>query len=415
MPYMVQDFKKMKLDINKIRTEFPILSRKVNGEQLIYFDNGATTQKPKQVIDSIVNYYSTINSNVHRGVHSLSQEATIAFEEARKYIAGFINAKSEKEIIFTKGTTESINLMANVLDDWIQKNDEIIITSMEHHSNLVPWQQLCKQKQAKLKIVPADRNGDIDLDLYEEMLNPSVKLVAFAHISNVLGTINPAKEMIDLAHKYGVPVLVDGAQAIAHTKVDVQDLNCDFYCFSAHKAYGPMGIGVLFGKESWLKQLKPFHYGGEMIENVTFEESTFNSLPYKYEAGTPNVEGVLAMETALKYINDLGIDNIQEHEDELLEYATNKLLEIEGVRIIGTAKNKTAVLSFVVNGVHPYDIGTLLDQMGVAVRTGNHCAQPLIEQYNIPGTVRASFAIYNTKEEVDYFIKALKKTLTMLA
>lgn len=405
----------MKLDINKIRADFPILSRKVNGKPLIYFDNGATTQKPKQVIDSIVDYYSNINSNVHRGVHSLSQEATIAFEEARKYIAGFINAKSEKEIIFTKGTTESINLMANVLSDLIHKNDEIIITSMEHHSNLVPWQQLCKQKQANLKIVTTNRNGEIDLDLYEEMLNPNVKLVAFAHISNVLGTINPAKEMTDLAHKYGIPVLIDGAQAIAHIKVDVQDLNCDFYCFSAHKAYGPMGIGVLYGKESWLKQLKPFHYGGEMIETVTFEESTFNSIPYKYEAGTPNVEGVLAMETALKYINKLGIDKIQDYEDDLLEYATKQLLDIDGVRIIGTAKSKTAVLSFVVNGIHPYDIGILLDQMGVAVRTGNHCAQPLIEQYNIPGTIRASFAIYNTKEEVDYFIEALKKTLSMLA
>ena len=404
----------MKLDINKIRSNVPILSRKVNGKDLIYFDNGATTQKPKQVIDSIINYYSNINSNVHRGVHTLSQEATTAFEEARKYIAGFINAKSEKEIIFTKGTTESINLMSNVLNDWIQKGDEIIITSMEHHSNLVPWQQLCKEKEARLKVVPADNNGELDMDLFVEMLNPNVKLVAITHISNVLGTINPVKELTAKAHEFGIPVLVDGAQAIAHTKVDVQDLNCEFYCFSAHKAYGPMGIGVLFGKEAWMKQLKPYQFGGEMIESVSFEETTFNTLPYKYEAGTPNVEGVLAMEAALKYISELGIENIQEYEDELLEYATIKLKEIEGMRIIGTAKNKTAVLSFVVHGVHPYDIGTLLDQMGIAVRTGNHCAQPLIEQYNIPGTVRASFAVYNTKEEVDIFIEGLKKTLKML-
>ena len=404
----------MKLDINKIRSNVPILSRKVNGKDLIYFDNGATTQKPKQVIDSIINYYSNINSNVHRGVHTLSQEATTAFEEARKYIAGFINAKSEKEIIFTKGTTESINLMSDVLSDWIQKGDEIIITSMEHHSNLVPWQQLCKEKEARLKVVPADNNGELDMDLFVEMLNPNVKLVAITHISNVLGTINPVKELTAKAHEFGIPVLVDGAQAIAHTKVDVQDLNCEFYCFSAHKAYGPMGIGVLFGKEAWMKQLKPYQFGGEMIESVSFEETTFNTLPYKYEAGTPNVEGVLAMEAALKYINELGIENIQEYEDELLEYATIKLKEIEGMRIIGTAKNKTAVLSFVVHGVHPYDIGTLLDQMGIAVRTGNHCAQPLIEQFNIPGTVRASFAVYNTKEEVDIFIEGLKKTLKML-
>ncbi len=404
----------MKLDINKIRSNVPILSRKVNGKDLIYFDNGATTQKPKQVIDSIINYYSNINSNVHRGVHTLSQEATTAFEEARKYIAGFINAKSEKEIIFTKGTTDSINLMSDVLSDWIQKGDEIIITSMEHHSNLVPWQQLCKEKEARLKVVPADNNGELDMDLFVEMLNPNVKLIAITHISNVLGTINPVKELTAKAHEFGIPVLVDGAQAIAHTKVDVQDLNCEFYCFSAHKAYGPMGIGVLFGKEAWMKQLKPYQFGGEMIESVSFEETTFNTLPYKYEAGTPNVEGVLAMEAALKYICELGIENIQEYEDELLEYATIKLKEIEGMRIIGTAKNKTAVLSFVVHGVHPYDIGTLLDQMGIAVRTGNHCAQPLIEQYNIPGTVRASFAVYNTKEEVDIFIEGLKKTLTML-
>ena len=405
----------MNFDIQKIRADFPILSREINGKQLIYFDNGATTQKPKQVIDSIVNYYSTFNSNVHRGAHKLSQEATIAFENARKYIGEFINSSNEKEIIFTKGTTESINLMATVLSDLVEENDEILISSMEHHSNLVPWQQLCKAKKANLKVIIADENGEINQAEFENMLNNKVKLVAFAHISNVLGTINPVKEMTKKAHLHGIPVLIDGAQAIAHTKVDVQDIDCEFYCFSAHKAYGPMGIGVLYGKESWLSELKPYHYGGEMIESVSFEETTFNVLPYKYEAGTPNVTGALAMEAALKYIRDIGIDNIRKHEDEVLEYATKKISQIEGLRIIGKAKDKTAVLSFVVDGIHPSDIGTLLDQMGVAVRTGNHCAQPLIELCNITGTVRASFGIYNTIEEVDYFYDALKKALIMLA
>jgi cysteine desulfurase/selenocysteine lyase len=404
----------MEFDIQKIRADFPILTRTVNNKSLVYFDNGATTQKPIQVIECIINYYSNLNSNVHRGVHRLSQDATNVFEQARKNIAKFINAKSEKEIIFTKGTTESINLMSTVLSDLIQKNDEILITAMEHHSNLVPWQQLCKEKEAYLKIIPVNQNGEIEMSLFEKMLNSNVKLVAFAHISNVLGTINPVKEMTRKAHDHGIPVLIDGAQAIAHLKIDVQDLNCEFYCFSAHKAYGPMGIGVLYGKESWLNELKPYHYGGEMIKTVCFEESTFTTLPYKYEAGTPNVEGVLAMETALNYIEEIGIENIRAHEDAVLSYATEKLMEIEGMRIIGTAKEKTAVLSFVVEGIHPYDIGTLLDQMGVAVRTGNHCAQPLIDQFEIPGTVRASFALYNTIEEVDYFVKALKKTITML-
>lgn len=404
----------MKLKIEEIRKDFPILSRKINNKPLIYFDNGATTQKPVQVIESISNYYSNLNSNVHRGVHKLSQEATNAFEDARKYIAKFINAKSEKEIIFTKGTSESINLMSTVLSDLIEKDNEIIITAMEHHSNLVPWQQLCKQKNAQLKIIPVNKDGEIKMDIFEKMLNPNVKLVAFTHISNVLGTINPAKEIIKKAHQYGIPTLVDGAQAIAHENVDVQDLDCEFYCFSAHKAYGPMGTGVLYGKESWLNQLKPYHYGGEMIKTVSFEESTFADLPYKFEAGTPNVEGALAMEVALKYIEKIGIDNIREYEDSLLEYATKKLMNIEGMKIIGTAKNKTAVLSFVIEGTHPYDIGTLLDQMGIAVRTGNHCAQPLIDQFEIPGTVRASFAIYNTIKEVDYFVEALNKIVTML-
>jgi len=404
----------MTLDIQKIRADFPILSTKVHAKPLVYFDNGATTQKPLQVINRIRDYYEEENSNVHRGVHQLSQVATEKFENARSYIAGFINAESEKEIIFTRGTTESINLMATVLDSWVFANEEVLVTAMEHHSNLVPWQQLCKRQKAKLKIIPVSNDGELDLDLFREMLSPKVKLLALTHISNVLGTINPLKEIIEIAHSFGIPVLVDGAQAIAHTKVDVQDLDCEFYAFSAHKAYGPMGIGVLYGKETWMKRLPPYQFGGEMIEQVHFEESTFNTLPYKFEAGTPNVAGVLGMEAGLRYIENQGIENIQQHEDQLLEYATGLLQDIEGVRIVGKAKAKTAVLSFVINGIHPYDIGSILDQMGVAIRTGNHCAQPLVESFGLPGTIRASFAMYNTRAEVDTFIAALKKAIEML-
>ncbi len=404
----------MTLDTQKIRADFPILSTKVNGKPLVYFDNGATTQKPLQVIHRITKYYEEENSNVHRGVHHLSQVATDKYENARTYIAGFINAQSEKEIIFTRGTTESINLMATVLETWVFANEEVLVTAMEHHSNLVPWQQLCKRQKAKLKIIPVSQQGEIDLDLFKEMLSPKVKLLALTHISNVLGTINPVKEMIEIAHSYGIPVLVDGAQAIAHTKIDVQDLNCEFYAFSAHKAYGPMGIGVLFGKETWLKRLPPYQFGGEMIDQVSYEDSTFNTLPYKYEAGTPNVAGVLGMEAALRYIEKQGIDNIKKHEDHLLKYATSLLEEIDGIRIVGTAKEKTAVLSFVINGIHPYDIGTILDQMGIAIRTGNHCAQPLVESFGLPGTIRASFGLYNTIEEVDVFFAALLRAIEML-
>jgi len=380
----------------------------------VYFDNGATTQKPLQVINRIRDYYEEENSNVHRGVHQLSQIATEKFENARTYIAGFINAESEKEIIFTRGTTESINLMATVLDSWVFANEEVLVTAMEHHSNLVPWQQLCKRQKAKLKIIPVSNEGELDLELFREMLSPKVKLLALTHISNVLGTINPVKEIIEIAHSFGIPVMIDGAQAIAHTKVDVQDLDCEFYAFSAHKAYGPMGIGVLYGKETWMKRLPPYQFGGEMIGQVHFEESTFNTLPYKFEAGTPNSAGVLGMEAGLRYIENQGIENIQKHEDQLLEYATGLLQEIEGVRIVGKAKAKTAVLSFVINGIHPYDIGSILDQMGVAIRTGNHCAQPLVESFGLPGTIRASFAMYNTREEVDVFVAALEKAIEML-
>lgn len=405
----------MGLNIDKIRSDFPILKREVYGKQLVYFDNGATTHKPQQVIDSISDYYSNFNSNVHRGVHKLSVEATTAFEDSRKYIADFINAKDYKEIVFTSGTTESINLVANSFLSLINEGDEVLITSMEHHSNLVPWQQVCEKKDAKLKVVPVSEDGNLDMEFLDNMLSEKVKIFALSHISNVLGTINPIKEIIAKAHKFGIPVIIDGAQAIAHTKVDVQDLDCEFYGFSAHKAYGPMGFGILYGKSAWLNKLKPYQFGGEMISTVTLDETTFNEIPYKFEAGTPNVAGALATVAALKYIKNIGIENIAKYEDDLLEYATAKLLEIDKMRIIGTSSHKTAVISFLVGDIHPYDIGTLLDQMGVAVRTGNHCAQPLIDNYCIPGTIRASFAVYNSKEEVDYFIEALKKSLAMLA
>lgn len=404
----------MNFDIHKIRADFPILSRQINGKPLVYFDNGATTQKPRQVIDRISNYYLNQNSNVHRGVHTLSQEATDLYEASRDYIRKFINAEESKEIIFTRGTTESINLLATALKPWIVKGDEIMVTAMEHHSNFVPWQQLCNERGAKLKIVPIEKNGELDLEFLNKMMNPYTKLLALTHVSNVLGTVNPVKEIIKMAKDKGVPVLLDGAQAIAHTKVDVQDLGCDFYAFSGHKAYAPMGIGVLYGKFNWMRRLPPYQFGGEMIDEVTFEKTTFNELPYKYEAGTPNVEGALALETALRYISTTGIDTIRHHEDSLLRYAENKISEIDGVRIIGTAPEKTGALSFLIDGTHPYDVGMLLDKMGIAVRTGHHCAQPLMEFLNIPGTVRASFAMYNTTEEVDIFTDALTKVVAML-
>ncbi len=404
----------MTYNIHKIRADFPILQKQINGKPLVYFDNGATTQKPRQVIDCISNYYLYQNSNVHRGVHTLSQEATDLFEGAREYIRQFINAEETNEIIFTRGTTESINLLATALKPWIVKGDEILVTAMEHHSNFVPWQQLCEERGARLKIVPVERNGELDLEFLEKMMNPYTKLLALTHVSNVLGTVNPVKNIIKLAKDKGIPVLLDGAQAIAHTKVDVQDLGCDFYAFSGHKAYAPMGIGVLYGKFNWMRRLPPYQFGGEMIDEVTFEKSTFNELPFKYEAGTPNVEGALALESALRYISDTGIDAIRKHEDELLHYAEEKLSEMEGIRIIGTAKEKTSALSFVVDGTHPYDVGMLLDKMGIAVRTGHHCAQPLMDFLGLPGTVRASFAMYNTKEEVNLFADALAKVVSML-
>ena len=402
------------MDINKIRSDFPILREEMNKKPLIYFDNGATTQKPKQVVDRIAKYYLEENSNVHRGVHTLSQKATELYEGAREYVRKFINAQDINEIIFTRGTTESVNLLATALKPWILKSDEVVVTVMEHHSNFVPWQQLCELTGAKLKIVPVERNGELDLEMLEKMLNPYTKLLAVTHISNVLGTVNPVKKIVKIAKNKGVPVLIDGAQAIAHTKIDVQDLGCDFYAFSGHKVYAPMGIGVLYGKFNWMRRLPPYQFGGEMIKDVTFEKTTFNELPYKYEAGTPNVEGALALQTALQYIEALGLENIARYEDELLRYAEDKITKIPGVRIIGQAKMKSGALSFLVDGTHPYDVGMLLDKMGVAVRTGHHCAQPLMEFLGIPGTVRASFALYNTEEEIDLFENALKKAVGML-
>ncbi len=402
------------MDLQQIRKDFPILNQQVNGKPLVYLDNAATTQKPLAVIQRISDYYLKENSNVHRGVHHLSQVATEAYENARGYIAKYIHAEESNEIIFTRGTTESINLLANVLSPWIQAGDEIIISGMEHHSNLVPWQQLCERNKARLKVLPVDLDGTLDLNFLEKMLTPQVKLLAIAHISNVLGTVNPVKEIVRIAHNKGVPVLLDGAQGIAHAKVDVQDLGVDFYAFSGHKIYAPMGIGVLYGRFTWLRRLPPYQFGGEMIDQVSFEKTTFNELPYKYEAGTPNVAGALGLEAALHYVQKTGVDDIFNHEDKLLKYATEKLENIDGMRIIGHAKEKAAVLSFLVNGLHPFDLGTLLDQMGIAVRTGHHCAQPLMDFYGIPGTVRASFAMYNTLEEVDIFVDAVKKAVGML-
>lgn len=404
----------MSFNPEKIKSDFPILAQKVNGKPLVYLDNAATTQKPIQVINRISEYYEFENSNVHRGVHKLSQVATEKYEQARKYIAGFINAESEKEIIFTKGTTDSINFLATILSDQINEGDEILISGMEHHSNLVPWQQLCIRRKANLKIIPVTNRGELDLEIFSSLINQKTSLLAITHVSNVLGTINPVKELIEQAHSFGIPVLIDGAQAIAHLKVDVQELDADFYAFSGHKAYGPMGAGVLYGKEEWLNKLPPYQYGGEMVDNVSFSETTFNVLPYKYEAGTPNVAGALGIEAALRYIETNNIQDIQAFEDELLDYATYELKKINGVQIIGEATEKTAVLSFVVDGIHPFDIGTILDQMGVAIRTGHHCAQPLIDSFSLTGTLRASLAMYNTKQDIDTFISGTRKAIEML-
>lgn len=404
----------MNFPIDEIRKDFPVLDQKINGKPLVYFDNAATTQKPLAVINRISDYYLKENSNVHRGVHHLSQVATEAYENAREFVGKYINAKSKREIVFTRGTTESVNLLATIFESKIQEGDEIMVTAMEHHSNFVPWQQLCLRKKARLTIVPISQQGVLDMDFLKKALNPRVKILAITHISNVLGTINPIREIVEMAHEKEIPVFVDGAQGIVHSKVDVQELGADFYAFSGHKIYGPMGIGVLYGREDWLNELPPYQFGGEMIDEVSFEKTTFTHLPYKYEAGTPNVAGALGLEAALQYIDNIGMERIIEYEDHLLALATDKLSKIDGMKFVGEAPEKTATISFLVEGIHPYDLGTLLDQMGVAVRTGHHCADPLMDFFGIPGTVRASIGLYNTEEEVNILVESTKRAVNML-
>jgi len=400
----------MKLDIQKIRALFPILHQEVNGKPLVYLDNAATTQKPKQVIDALVNYYELDNSNIHRGAHTLADRATRYYENTRESVRSFINASETEEVIFTKGTTESINLVAATFGrKFIKKGDEIIISTLEHHSNIVPWQLLCEEKGAVLKIIPINDAGEILFEEFEKLLTDRTKLVSVVHVSNALGTINPVKAIIDSAHKVGAKVLLDGAQSTSHFKVDVQNLDCDFLAFSAHKLYGPTGMGVLYGKREILEAMPPFQGGGEMIKEVTFEKTTFNDIPFKFEAGTPNIADVIAFNEALKFINNLGKENILTHEDELLAYATDKLSSIKGFIPVGTAKEKVSVLSFLINGMHPFDVGMMLDAAGIAVRTGHHCTQPLMNRFKIEGTVRASFSVYNTTEEIDRLYESVSK------
>ncbi|WP_299147715.1 cysteine desulfurase [uncultured Dokdonia sp.] len=403
------------LDIKKIREDFPILKREVNGKPLIYFDNAATSQTPQVVIDAIVDYYSNYNANIHRGVHSLSQEATDAYEEARIKIQKHFNAAQPYEIILTAGTTHAINLVANGFASILKKGEEVLVSALEHHSNIVPWQMLCEKTGAILKVIPQTESGELDMDAFAKALSPQLKLVFVNHVSNALGTINPIEEIITEAHKVGAAVLIDGAQATPHIKPDVQALDADFYVCSAHKICGPTGVGVLYGKEEWLTKLPPYQGGGEMIDQVSFEKTTYAGLPHKFEAGTPNICGGIATGVGLDYMNELGFDNIAAYEDELLQYATKQLLDIDGLKIYGTSAHKTAVVSFNVGEIHPYDIGTILDKLGIAVRTGHHCAQPIMDFYKIPGTVRASFSFYNTKEEIDTFIEGVKRAVAMLS
>ena len=403
----------MPFDINKIREDFPILHRTVEGAPLVYLDNAATSQTPRCVVDSISRMYYEHKANVHRGVHTLSQEATDLMEKARRKVKCFINATSTEEIIFTRGTTEGINLVASSFGDSLCNGDEIIVTVMEHHSNIVPWQLLQRNRRIVLRVIPIDANGDLMLDAYEDLFTDNTRFVALTHVSNVLGTVNPVKEMIAIAHRHGVPVLIDGAQAVAHRPVDVTDLDADFYAFSAHKMYGPVGVGILYGKRRFLENLPPYQGGGEMIGHVSFEKTTFADLPYKFEAGTPDYVGIAAMTAAIDYINGIGLDNIAAHEQELLKAATSRLMEIPGMKIFGTSAGKEGVISFLVDGIHHYDMGMLLDKMGVAVRTGHHCAQPLMHTLGIEGTVRASFAAYNTMEEVERFTAAVARAAAM--
>jgi cysteine desulfurase / selenocysteine lyase len=401
--------------IETIREDFPILHQDVNGKPLIYFDNAATTQKPFQVVEALTHYYLDINANIHRGIHTLAEKSTAEFEATREEVRKFLNASSTDEIIFTKGVTDGINLVANGFAKGILKpGDEVIISAMEHHSNIVPWQMACEQTGAVLKVVPINDNGEFLFEEYSKLLNKRTKIVSIVHVSNALGTINPAKEIVAKAHSMGIPVLLDGAQSTSHLDIDVHELDCDFFALSAHKVYGPTGVGVLYGKREWLDKLPPYQGGGEMIKEVTFEKTTYNELPYKFEAGTPNIGGIVAFKAALEYINQIGKSSIAAYEDELLSYATDQLLAISGLRMIGTAKEKISVASFVIEGIHHQDLGVILDQQGVAVRTGHHCTQPLMQRMGILGTTRASFAMYNTKEEIDQFITALNKAVKML-
>jgi cysteine desulfurase / selenocysteine lyase len=405
-----------KLTSGSIRQDFPILSRLVYGKPLIYFDNAATTQKPHQVIDAISKYYYEDNANVHRGVHYLSQQATNDFESVRKQIAGFINAGNSREIIFTKGTTDSINLVAAAFGRMmVNEGDEIVISAMEHHANIVPWQMLCEEKKAHLRVIPVSDSGELDLEAYVGLLTRKTRLVAITHVSNTLGTINPVKEIVAMAHSKGIPVLLDGAQGVSHMPVDVQDIDCDFYCFSGHKLYGPMGIGVLYGKEELLERMPPYQGGGEMIDQVTFEKTTYNELPYKFEAGTPNVADVIGFGAAISYITGIGLKNIGKWEAELLYYAKSELKRTGGVTFFGEAKHQASVISFLIDGIHPYDAGTILDHLGIAVRTGTHCTQPLMDRFGISGTIRASLAFYNTRAEIDGLVKGVEQVKKMFS
>lgn len=402
-------------DVQAIRSEFPILEREMRNKPMVFLDSAASSQKPDAVVKAMDYYYQQQHANVHRGVYQLSQEATDAYEKARHLVQGFINAPSEKEVLFVRGTTEGINLVASSYGrKFLEEGDEVIISAMEHHSNIVPWQLICEQTGAKLRVIPVTDEGELIMEEYEQMLNEKTKIVAVVHVSNTLGTINPVERIIELAHAKDIPVLLDGAQAIPHLKVDVQALDVDFYTFSGHKMFGPTGIGILYGKEKWLNAMPPYQGGGEMIETVSFEKTTFNELPHKFEAGTPDIAGAVGLGAAVEYMEKIGHEAIQQHEHDLLVYGMEALAKIPGIRLIGTAKDKASVISFLLDGAHPYDVGTILDQMGIAVRTGHHCTQPLMDRYGIPGTVRASFAIYNTKEDIDRLVEGVQRAAKML-
>ena len=404
------------MSLKNIKKDFPILEQKINGKNLVYLDSAATTQKPKEVINSLNNYYNETNSNIHRGVHTLSQKATVKYEKSREKIANFIDARSSKEIIFVRGATEAVNLVANsYARPLLRENDEILISQMEHHANIVPWQMICEEKKAKLKIIPIDKSGELIMSEVKELINEKTKFISLNHVSNSLGTINPIKKIIDIAHQKNIKIMIDGAQAVQHLEISMKDIDADFYCFSGHKMYAPTGIGILYGKKELLEEMPPYQGGGDMIKSVTFEKTTYNDIPNRFEAGTPNISGAIALGKAIEYINQIGIRNINKHEEDLLNYATSKLKKINEVKIIGEAKEKAAVLSFIIEGIHPHDIGTIMDSHGIAIRAGHHCTQPIMDYYNVPATARASFAIYNTKEDVDELVKAIEKCIKVFA